>query len=285
MFIPVNKSATLDEMIQGIVVQSGNDAAIAVAEGMAGSEANFAKIMNKEAARLGLANSSFANATGLPHPKQLMSARDLAVLSRHLIYTYPEYYKYFAQREFKYRRWRFINRNRLMFQDLGVDGLKTGFTNAAGYGVVASAVRNGRRLIAVIGGLRTKKERWAEARRLINWGFDGFARFKVFNADEIVGRARVWGGTSIFVPLIGQGEVEVLLPRYPVNQRLRGEVIYEGPLKPPIRKGDQVAMLRVRSSAGATSQVPLYAAEDVERGGLVRRGLDSLFHLAFGWIP
>lgn len=284
MFVPINKSATVLQMIRGLVVQSGNDAAIAIAEHMAGSEAAFAVQMEKEARRLGL-NSTFGNASGLPHPRQLMSARDLAILARHLIYGMPEYYPYFAEREFKYRRFRFINRNRLIFLKLGVDGLKTGATKAAGYGVVASAVRNGRRLIMVLGGLKSKKERWAEATRLINWGYNDFAPFKVFDKGEIVGQARVWGGSSLFVPLVGRDDVRVYLPRYPVNQRLRGEVIYAGPLKPPIRRGDQVAMLRVTSSTGAQGQVPLFAAEPVERGGLVRRGLDSLFHLAFGWLP
>lgn len=285
MFVPINKSATVEQMIRGLVVQSGNDAAIAIAEHMAGSEEAFAQQMEKEAQRLGLSNSTFGNASGLPHPRQLMSARDLAILARHLIYGLPEYYPYFAEREFKYRKFRFFNRNRLIFMKLGVDGLKTGATKAAGYGVVASAVQNGRRLIAVLGGLKSKKERWSEARRLIEWGFNAFAPFKVFEQGEIVGQARVWGGSSLFVPLVGRGDVRVYLPRHPVNQRLRGEVIYTGPLKPPIRRGDQVAMLRVTSSAGAQGQVPLFAAESVEQGGLVRRGLDSLFHLAFGWLP
>lgn len=285
MFVPINKSATVEQMIRGLVVQSGNDAAIAIAEKLAGSEVVFAEQMNKEARRLGLTNSTFGNASGLPHPQQLMSARDLAILARHLIYNFPEYYPYFAEPEFKYRRFRFFNRNRLLFMKLGVDGLKTGATKEAGHGVVASAVQNGRRLIAVLGGLKTKKERWAEASRLIKWGFNDFADFKVFDAGEIVGQARVWGGSSLYVPLIGRGDVKVYLPRFPVGQRLRGEVIYTGPLKPPIQRGDQVAMLRVTSSTGAQGQVPLFAAEPVERGGLMRRGLDSLFHLAFSWLP
>jgi D-alanyl-D-alanine carboxypeptidase (penicillin-binding protein 5/6) len=285
MFVPINTSATVEEMIRGLIVQSGNDAAIAVAEHMAGSEDEFAKLMNKEAQRLGLTNSSFGNSSGLPHPRHLMSARDIAILARHLIYNFTEYYPYFAEREFKYRRFRFFNRNKLLFMNLGVDGLKTGSTKEAGYGVVASAERNGRRLIAVLGGLETKQERWDEAKRMINWGYDGFAPLKLYDRGEVVGQARVWGGTSLFVPLIGRDEVRVYLPREPANQRLRGEVVYTGPLKPPIRRGDQVAMLRVTSSTGAQGQVPLFAAESVERGGLVRRGLDSLFHLAFGWIP
>ncbi|MGI9475584.1 MAG: D-alanyl-D-alanine carboxypeptidase family protein [Hyphomicrobiaceae bacterium] len=285
MFVPINKSASVEQMIRGLVIQSGNDAAIAIAEHMAGSEELFAKQMDKEAQRLGLTNSTFGNASGLPHPRQLMSARDIAILARYLIYSLPEYYPYFAEREFKYRRFRFINRNRLLFMKLGVDGLKTGATKEAGYGVVASAVRKGRRLIAVLGGLKSKKERWAEARRLIQWGFNDFAPFKVFEKGEVVGQARVWGGDRLYVPLIGRDDVRVYLPRFPVNQRLRGEVIYTGPLKPPIRRGDQVAMLRVTSSTGAQGQVPLFAAESVERAGLMRRGLDSLFHLAFSWVP
>jgi len=285
MFIPVNTSATLEEMIRGLVVQSGNDAAIAIAEGMAGSEAAFARLMDAEAKRIGLTHSTFGNASGLPHPRQQMSARDLAVLARHMIYTYPDFYRYFAEKEFKYRRFRFINRNRLLFMKLGVDGLKTGYTQQAGYGVTASAVRDGRRLIAVVMGLKTKNDRWDEAKRLIEWGFNGFASFKVFEQGEVVGQARVWGGSQFFVPLVGKGGVEVYLPRYPVNQRLRGEVVYNGPLKPPVKRGDQVAMLRVTSSTGAQSQVPLYAATDVERAGLARRGFDSLLYLGLGWLP
>ena len=285
MFVPINTSATLEQMIRGLIIQSGNDAAIAIAEGMAGSEPAFAKIMNQEARAIGLKNSSFANATGLPHPRHLMSARDLAHLASHLITTYPEYYKYFAERDFRYRKFRFINRNRLLFQKLGVDGLKTGYTKAAGHGIVFSAVRNGRRIIGVLGGFKTKNERWAEARRLVHWSFDAFAPFKVYDVDEVVGHARVWGGAAFTVPLIGQGDVRVWLRRQPANQRLRGDIVYRGPLKPPIKKGDKVAVLRVRSSVGTTSQVPLFAAKDIERGGLIRRGLDSLIYLALGWLP
>ena len=176
MFVPVNTKVTLDELIQGIIVQSGNDAAIAVAEGIAGSEAAFAKLMNAEAASIGLKASHFVNPTGLPHADHLMTARDLTVLARHLIVTYPEYYKLFAQKEFKYRRFTFRNRNRLLFRDLGVDGLKTGYVEAAGNAITFSAAQDGRRLIGVMAGLDTKNERWQEAQRLIQWGFKAVAR-------------------------------------------------------------------------------------------------------------
>ncbi|MEM8970646.1 MAG: D-alanyl-D-alanine carboxypeptidase family protein [Pseudomonadota bacterium] len=285
MFVPINKRATLSELLQGIVVQSGNDASIAIAEGLAGSEEAFAKIMTKEARRIGLEKSTFGNPTGLPNPKQLMSVRELGILAEHLIRTYPELYKMFAQRRFNYRRHKFINRNRLLFSDLGVDGLKTGYTKEAGHGVVISATQNGRRLIAVIAGMTSSNNRWSEARRILEWGFKDFSDYKLFGGDQVVGQARVWGGSQIFVPLVGQSDIAVTLPRYPVNQKLRAEVVYDTPLKPPITKGDKVAFLKVTSTSGTTNKVPLYAAQDVERAGTMRRGLDSLFHLAFGWLP
>ncbi len=285
MFVPINKRATLNELLQGIIVQSGNDAAIAIAEGLAGSEAAFAQVMTREARRIGLTKSTFGNPTGLPHPDQLMTARELALLSAHIIREYPDFYKMFAQKRFNYRRHKFINRNRLLFAKMGVDGLKTGYVSASGYGVVLSAVRENRRLIAVLGGLKTSNERWAEARRILEWGFNGFSDFQIFDGDQVVGQARVWGGTQIYVPLVGQKPISIVLPRFPVNQKLRAEVVYDTPLKPPIAKGDRVAVLQVRSTSGTTNRVPLYAAESVEKGGTIRRGLDSLFHLAFGWLP
>ena len=285
MFVPINTRASLELLLQGIVVQSGNDASIAIAEGLAGSEEAFAKIMTTEARRIGLEKSTFANPTGLTHPDHLMSARELAKLSAFIISEYPEYYKMFAQKRFNYRRHKFYNRNRLLGSELGVDGLKTGYTKAAGYGVAVSAVKDGRRLIAVLSGLSSNNERWAEARRILEWGFSGFKQYKIFEGDQIVGQARVWGGSQLYVPLVGQKEISVLLPLRPANQKLRAEVVYDTPLKPPIAKGDRVAILRVTSSSGATNEVPLYAAEDIARGGTMRRGLDSLFHLAFGWLP
>ncbi len=285
MFVPINKRATLSELLQGIIVQSGNDASIAIAEGLAGSEEAFAKIMTKEARRIGLEKSTFGNPTGLPNPKQLMSVRELGILAEHLIREYPELYKMFAQRRFNYRRHKFINRNRLLFSDLGVDGLKTGYTKEAGHGVVISATQKGRRLIAVIAGMKSSNDRWSEARRILEWGFKDFSDYKLFGGDQVVGQARVWGGSQIFVPLVGQSDIAVTLPRYPVNQKLRAEVVYDTPLKPPIAKGDKVAFLKVTSTSGTTNRVPLYAAQDVERAGTMRRGLDSLFHLAFGWLP
>ena len=284
MFVPVNTKATLAELLQGIIIQSGNDASIAIAEGMAGSEQGFAQVMTNEARRIGLPKSTFRNATGLYDPGHMMTMRELAELARFIIKEYPDRFAMFAQREFKYRKHRFINRNPLLFLDIGADGMKTGYIKEAGYGIVGTAVQDGRRLIVAINGLETANDRRDEARRLLEWGFRSFGEFKLFNPGEVVGSARVWGGDRFYVPLEGRNGVDVLLPRYPANQRLTGEIVYKGPLKPPIRKGQEVARLKVTSSASATNEVPLYAAEDVAKSSVVRQGLDSLVHLALGWI-
>ncbi len=283
MMVPVNTRVSLGELLQGIIIQSGNDAAIAVAEGIAGSEAAFARMMEAEARRIGLKQSTFRNATGLPHPEHRMSVRELAMLARHLIREYPEYYAYFGQKIFNYRKHKFINRNPLVFSSIGVDGLKTGHLKEAGYGMVTSALQDGRRLIAVVSGLPTANDRKSESQKLIEYGFSSFAAFKVFDAGEVIGRARVWGGSSMFVPLIGSGDVTILLPRFPASQRLKGEIVYMGPLKPPIQRGEVVAHLRVTSTSNAVAEVPLQAAEDVERAGVVRRGLDTIVQIALGW--
>jgi D-alanyl-D-alanine carboxypeptidase (penicillin-binding protein 5/6) len=284
MFVPVNTKERLDEVLKGIVIQSGNDACIAVAEAMAGTEAAFAKMMTDEARRIGLNKSTFRNSTGLHDPEHLMTVRELALLARHLMQTYPEHYTLFAEREYRYRKHRFFNRNPLLGMDLGVDGLKTGFIKEAGYGMVASAKQDGRRVILVINGMEDAQARRNEAVRLIEWGFKGFADFKLFDAEEVVGRARVWGGDRMYVPLIGAGEVTVLLPKAQSAQRLQAQIIYKSPIKAPIKKGDVIAKLRVTTASQSVNEVPLAAGEDVPAAGTMRRGLDTLVHMAFGWV-
>ena len=285
MFVPIGTKATIDELLKGIIVQSGNDAAISVAENMFGSEQAGARYMTEEAGNLGLRKSRFMNATGLHDPLHVMSARDLAMLARHVIKEYPEYYPLFAQREFHYRRHKFFNRNPLLTVVPGVDGLKTGFIKEAGYGITASAKQDNRRLIVVVNGLGTAEERRDDARRLFEWGFRNFSEAKLFDAGEVVGHARVWGGSRMFAPLVGSGEVSIVLPRHPPNQKLTARIYYKGPLKPPLKKGEQVAVLRVTTSTEAMNEIPLYVAEDVGVGGVMRRGLDSLWHLATRWMP
>lgn len=284
MFVPINDKAKVEELLQGIIVQSGNDACIAIAEALAGTEEGFAQVMTNEARRIGLTKSTFKNSTGLPDPGHLMSMRELAELARYLIREYPDRFPMFAQREFRYRKHRFFNRNPLLFLDIGADGMKTGYTKEAGYGIVGTAVQEGKRLIVVVNGLKTANDRKDEARRFLDWGFRSFAPFKLFKEDEVVGSARVWGGDRFYVPLVGKNGVTVVLPRYPANQKISAELIYNGPLKPPIKRGDQVARLRVTSTTSAVSEVPLYAAEDVAKAGVFRQGFDSLIHLTFNWI-
>lgn len=296
MFVVINSKVTYAELIQGIIVQSGNDACIAVAEALAGSEAAFSRKMEEEARRIGLKTSTFRNATGLPADGHRMTARELALLASYLIREYPEFYKIFGQKEFSYtnankKTFRFFNRNPLLGSDLGVDGLKTGHTNEAGYGLVMSAVNGGRRLIGVMMGLADDKERKSESRRMIEWGIRSISTFKLFDPDEEVGYVRVWGGSRMYVPVTGKGAVEIVLPRYPANQKLRGEILYSGPLKPPVRKGDQVATLRVSSHVPggtgeplAVSETPLYASDDVEPTGFVWKGIDSILYMALRWV-
>jgi len=285
MFVPLGKTAKVEELLKGIIVQSGNDAAISVAENMLGSEALFAEAMTEKARRLGLKKSVFKNATGLPHPQHVMTVREIAMLARHIIREYPEYYPMFAQREFFYRSHKFYNRNPLLGLVPGVDGLKTGFVKESGYGIVASAKQDNRRLIIAINGAATAEERRDDGRRLLEWGFKNFSEAKLFDAGQPVGYARVWGGERMYMPLVGNGEISVVLPRLPANPKVSARIFYTGPLKPPIKKGERVATLRVTTSTDATSEVPLYAARDVGRAGFVWRGLDSLLYFATRWIP
>jgi serine-type D-Ala-D-Ala carboxypeptidase (penicillin-binding protein 5/6) len=284
MFVPLGKTATVDEMLKGVVVQSGNDAAIALAEKLRGSEESFAQAMTEEARRLGLKKSVFRNATGLYHPEHLVTVRELAQLARIIIKDYPEYYPLFAQKEFTYRHHKFTNRNPLLGVVTGADGLKTGYIKESGYGIVASAKVDNRRLILAINGAAAQEDRKDDARRLFEWGFKSFSEVKLFDAGEVVGHARVWGGERMYMPLTGNGGVNVVLPRYPANQKLTARIFYNGPLKPPIKKGEQVAMLRVTTSTEASNEVPLFAAEDVRQAGFMRRGLDSLVYFATRWM-
>src|SRR5690606_17981463 len=211
---------------------------------------------------------------------------DLAKLAQHVIKEYPEFSPTFAQPEVRYRRHRFIHRNPLLKMESGADELKTGSTEESGDGSVASAKQDCGRLIALVNGQPTAAKRRDEAARLLQWGFRSFSEFRLFDEGEIVGRARVWGGDQFYLPLTGDdGGVSVWLPRAVANQRLKAEIVYNSPLKPPIKKGEPVAKLRVTSAMNTTSEVPLYAAEDVAAAGIMRRGLDTLAYMAFRWIP
>jgi D-alanyl-D-alanine carboxypeptidase (penicillin-binding protein 5/6) len=285
MFAPLNSMVSVEDLIQGITVQSGNDSCIILAEGISGSEDAFAKEMNKFAKEIGLTKSHFVNSTGLPADGHVMTARELAFLANYLMKTYPEYYHYFGQKQFTFNKHTFNNRNPLVFEEaLGVDGLKTGFIEEAGYGLVASAKRGDQRVILVVNGLNTKKEREEEPRKLLEWGFKNFKPFRLFDQGETVSDALVWGGTRHYVPLVGDHNIDIILPTNS-SGKVTAQIVYDGPIKAPIRKGDQVAVLRVTAAdTAATNDIPLFAGEDVGQSNFAMRGLDSLMVLAFGWM-
>jgi serine-type D-Ala-D-Ala carboxypeptidase (penicillin-binding protein 5/6) len=285
MFAPLNSMVSVSDLIQGAIVQSGNDACIILAEGISGSEDAFATAMNKYAREIGLTKSHFVNASGLPADGHLMTARELAMLANYIIKTYPEYYHYFSQQEFKYNdKYTFRNRNPLIFENLGVDGLKTGYVKEAGYGLVASAVRDNQRVIEVVNGLESKNEREQEPKRLLEWGFKNFKPYRLFDAGEKVSDALVWGGQKHYVPLVGNENIDVIMP-LGTSGKVSAQIVYDGPIKAPIKKGTRAAVLRVTAAdTGATNDIPLYAGEDIESSNFAMRGLDSLFILAFGWL-
>ena len=286
MFAPLGDPVSVDDLIKGVTIQSANDACIILAEGIAGSEPAFVKMMNDYAKEIGLTKSHFENSNGLSAEGHVMSARDLAILAKYLIDTYPEYYHYFGEKEFRYRdKFTFRNRNPLVWaRDLNVDGLKTGYLKEAGYGLVASAKRGDQRLILVVAGLDSKNDRLKESRKLLEWGFKNFKPFRLFDAGQKVSDALVWGGTQHYVPLVGNGDIDLLLP-VTATGAVSAQIIYDGPIKAPIKKGDQIATLRVKAEEStATNEIPLYAGKDIGSSSFAMRGIDSLLVLAFGWL-
>jgi D-alanyl-D-alanine carboxypeptidase (penicillin-binding protein 5/6) len=283
MYAEIHSRVPLRFLLRGLLVQSGNDAAIAIAEGIAGSEAAFADRLTHRAAELGLKNSRWQNAPGLHDPDQYVTARDLAILARHIIQSYPEYYPIFSEPEFTWNDIRQTNRNPLLDDNIGVDGLKTGYIKESGYGITVSAKRNEQRLILVIAGLETEADRVAEATKLLDWGFRNFLQVTVFEESELVADATVYGGLAGEVPLKADGAIRVLVPR-DAGDALRARVVYEGPLIAPVEAGQRVGALRIWNGDRLIQETPLYTAEAVARGPLHSRALDALGELLFGWL-
>ncbi len=283
MFAELNSQIRVEDLVRSVIIQSGNDAAIVLAEGIAGTEATFALMMNELARDLGLEGSNFTNSTGLPDPDEYSTARDLAEIGRYLIREFPEYYHYFSEPEMEWNRIKQANRNSLIEVGIGVDGLKTGHTSAAGYGSVISTAQGDRRLIAVVHGLTSMRERAEEGRKLLTWGQRAFERITPYADGAVVGYANVYGGEASSVGLVGKEQIALYLPRGS-RQCLSATLNYPGPLMPPVRQGDQIGELRVFCNDQLVQAAPLYAAEDVGQGDLVRRATDALKHLALGWL-
>jgi serine-type D-Ala-D-Ala carboxypeptidase (penicillin-binding protein 5/6) len=281
MFIPIHSKVSVDDLLHGAIIQSANDACIALAEGISGNESTFAELMTKRARELGLAKSTFGNSTGLPDPRQLMTSRELAKLARHLIETYPEYYKYYSEREFTWNKIRQFNRNPLLNLNIGADGLKTGFTKEAGYGLVGSAVQNGLRLIVVVNGLRSEKERADEAKKLLEWGFHSFQSGLLFAEGQEIAQAKLYGGVKGHVPLMAPKEVRLMVPRGS-RDKIIARVVYSGPVRAPVEQGQKIGTLKVWRGGSVVLEVPLQAAESVGAGSMPQRALDAASELVLG---
>jgi len=285
MFAPIHSRIKVSDLLQGVIIQSGNDACIALAEGIAGNEASFARLMNGRARELGLDKSNFTNSAGLPDPDMRVTVRELAKLSQHLIATYPEFYKWYSEREFTWNKIRQQNRNPLLAMNIGADGLKTGFTNEAGYNLVGSAVQNNLRLIVVVAGAKTANERADEARKLLNFGFTGFESRLLFAEGQSIGDARLYGGESRYVPLVASGNkaVRLMVPKNS-GERILARIVYRGPVSAPVEKGKQIGVLKVWRGENVALEVPLEAAENVDEGSLTRRAFDAVAELFGGMV-
>ncbi|MBO6578925.1 MAG: D-alanyl-D-alanine carboxypeptidase [Thalassospira sp.] len=281
MFVEVNSNVSVSDLLHGIIVQSGNDAAIVVAEGIGGSEEAFAEAMTEEARAIGMTKSVFKNATGWPADGHLVTVHDLAILARDTIRNFPDLYELYSVKEFTYNGIRQPNRNPLLGTSAGVDGLKTGHTEAAGYGLTASAERDGRRLILVVNGLDSVRERRTESQKLLDWGFREFDNYNLFAEGETVSSANVWLGSETKVDLVADKEILLTLPRT-ASRDMKVTVVYDGPVPAPISQGDQIATLKVEVPDRDTIEFPLYAAHDVGRLGFVGRIGAAFKYLLWG---
>ncbi len=283
MFASVNSRIKVEDLIQGVVVVSGNDAAIAFAEELEGNENLFAKRMTERAAELGLKSAVFRNATGIYAPDHKISVRDLAKLSRHIISEYPEFFPYYSQREFTWNKIKQQNRNPLFDMGIGADGMKTGYVKESGYSLVGTAVQNENRLILVISGSPSIKERGEDAKKLLEWAFKNFDPRPLVKEGAIVAEAQVFGGDRGRVPLVSEKQVKVFLPKGS-NDRLLIRATFVGPLKAPIVKGKEVARLKAWRGERLVLDAPLIAGENVGEGGIVRRAMDGIYEFGVNLV-
>ena len=281
MFLKARSRVSVLDLLRGVIIQSGNDACIALAEGMAGSEPAFAEIMTERAQELGMSRSRFINSTGLPDPDHKTTARDLAILARELINNHADYYRLFSERDFTWNNIRQTNRNPLLYANIGADGLKTGHTQESGYGLVASAEQNGRRLILVINGLNSKRERAREARKLMTFGFRNFQRDLLVEAGQQVAELPVWHGDEATVKVTTKQRFDIVTPRSG-RRKMVATVTYENPVLAPIKVGDKLGKLRVTLPGLVPQEVDLVAAEDIDKGNIVGRAIDSLIYMMVG---
>jgi D-alanyl-D-alanine carboxypeptidase (penicillin-binding protein 5/6) len=281
MFAAIHSRVKVSDLIQGIIVDSANDACIAIAEALAGNEGSFGAMLTKRAREIGLENSVFTNSTGLADPNMHVTARDMAELARYVMQTYPEFYPYFAARDFTWNNIRQENRNPLLSMGIGADGLKTGESPDSGYSLVGSALQDNLRLIVVVTGAKNEKERGEEAKKLLDFGFHGFETKILFAEGQTIGGAKVFGGDSSYVPLVGPGTISLMMPRN-TNDRLTARVVYSGPVPAPITKGQPIGKLKVWRGDSVALEVPLQAADDVGTGTMSQRAMDGATEMMIG---
>jgi D-alanyl-D-alanine carboxypeptidase (penicillin-binding protein 5/6) len=283
MFAEIHSSIRVEDLIKGAIIQSGNDSCIVLAEGIAGSEQAFARKMTERARELGMETSVFANSTGLPNPGSKVTMRELVMLAKHTQEAYPEFYKWYAEPEFKWNGINQRNRNPLLRYDMGVDGLKTGYTEESGYGIVASVKRDDRRLLLAMSGMASEKEREEEARKMLEWGLRTFEKHKLFDANQVIGTVGVFDGNGTGVDLVPKDPVYVYLPIVDAD-RLKARIVYDWPLKAPVEQGDQIGRLKIWIGDTLSQETPLYAANDVPVGPLHWRAFGALQELLFFWL-
>jgi serine-type D-Ala-D-Ala carboxypeptidase (penicillin-binding protein 5/6) len=278
MYAALHSRVKVEDLLKGVIIQSANDGCIILAEGIAGNEASFVRMMNDRARELGLTKSTFTNAEGLPDPKMRVTARELAMVARHIVNAYPEYYKWFAEREFTWNKIKQQNRNPLLGTVEGADGMKTGFTNEAGYNLAASATRNGLRLVVVVTGLRNAKDRADEAKKLLEYGFREFDSRILFAENQILAEAKVYGGAQGKVPVTAKQQIKLMVPRT-VSERISAKMVYVGPIRAPVREGQPIGHLQVSRGDTKVLEVPLQATENVPVGSATQRAFDAASEL------
>lgn len=282
MYAKAKSEISILNLLRGSIIHSGNDACITLAEGIDGKEQTFVNRMNAKAEEIGLKHSTFRNSTGLPDPNHKMSVRDIATLARYIIINHPDYFPIYGEKSFTWNEITQPNRNPLLVDYPGADGMKTGFTKEAGYGLVGTVQRDGRRLIMVIAGLPSIDERKSEAEKLFDWGLSKFRAIEVYSDGDRVGQARVWGGKADWVDLVTKGSFSVALTK---EERKTAEVklSYKGPLLAPVRAGDQVGTVKVFIEGRAIAELPVMTSESVEAvDSMWQKALDSAMIMAFG---
>ena len=283
MFAKLHSMVSVDNLLHGMIIQSANDACIVFAEALAGNEGEFGHLLTKRAREIGLEKSTFANSNGLPDPGEKVTTRELATLARYIIVHYPNFYKIFGQPEFTWNKIRQYNRNPLLKMSIGADGLKTGFTKEAGYGLVGSAVQGGLRLIVVVNGDKTAKQRADDGQKLLDWGFHHFESRLLFAEGQTIGSAKVFGGADGYVPLKAKGPVRVMVPK-DGGERLSAHIVYTGPVPAPVAEGQPLGNLEVSRGDKVVLTTPLHTAGSVKVGTLSQRAFDAVTEFVINMV-